>query len=191
MTAEKALKTLQEGNSRYIASRSTHPDQSAARRREIATGQHPFAVVLGCADSRVPPEVIFDQGLGDLFTVRVAGNIASAEVLGSIEYAVEHLHVPLVVVLGHEKCGAVAATAHHESGFFHVSSLVRVIEPAVEEAKTQPGDLIHNAVACNIRNGVRTISSATPELKKLIEEGKLRVIGADYDLESGRVELLK
>lgn len=108
---EKGLAALVEGNRRYQAQRLTHPHQNAARRAALAAGQHPFAAVLSCADSRVPPEIVFDQGLGDLFVVRVAGNITDDVVLGSLEYAVEHLHVPLVVVLGHYKCGAVTVPA--------------------------------------------------------------------------------
>jgi carbonic anhydrase len=191
LSPDEALKNLLDGNARYVASKSVHPDQTTKRRTEVAAGQHPFAVILGCADSRVPPELIFDQGLGDLFVIRVAGNVASAEVLGSVEYAVEHLGVPVVMVLGHEKCGAVKATAEHEDGDVHVASLVKAIEPAVHEARQQKGDLVHNAVACNVKNAARTIAAATPTLKSLIAAGKLKVIGADYDLATGKVDLLK
>jgi carbonic anhydrase len=191
ITPDQALKNLFDGNARYVTNKAIHPDQTTARRIEVVAGQHPFAVVLGCADSRVPPELIFDQGLGDLFVLRVAGNIASPEILGSIEYAVEHLGIPLVMVLGHEKCGAVKATADHAHGDIHVGTLVKAIEPAVQEARLQKGDLIHNAVACNVKRGVRIIQTATPELKKLIAAGKLKVIGADYDLATGKVELVK
>jgi carbonic anhydrase len=191
VTPDQALKNLFDGNARYVLSRAIHPDQTTARRIEVAAGQHPFAVILGCADSRVPPELIFDQGLGDLFVVRVAGNIASPEILGSIEYAVEHLGIPLVMVLGHEKCGAVKATADHERGDVHVGTLVKAIEPAVEEARKQKGDLIHNAVACNVRRAVQIIRTATPTMKGLVAAGKLKVIGADYDLATGKVDLVR
>jgi carbonic anhydrase len=191
LSPDAALKNLLDGNDRYVASKAVHPDQTTKRRVEVAAGQHPFAVVLGCADSRVPPELIFDQGLGDLFVIRVAGNVASPEVLGSVEYAVEHLGVPVVMVLGHEKCGAVKATAEHEHGDIHVAALVKAIEPAVHEAQQQKGDLIHNAVACNVKNAARTIATATPTLKNLIASGKLQVVGADYDLATGKVDLLK
>ena len=107
---DAALARLLEGNARYVESRAARPDQTPERRAEVATVQHPFALVLGCADSRVPPEIVFDQGLGDLFVIRVAGNVLDDQVLASIEYGVEHLHIPLVIVLGHERCGAVVAT---------------------------------------------------------------------------------
>jgi carbonic anhydrase len=191
VSPDQALKNLMDGNARFVASKTVHPDQSTARRIEVVAGQHPFAAILGCADSRVPPELIFDQGLGDLFVVRVAGNVATAEVLGSIEYAVEHLGIPIVMVLGHENCGAIKATADHEHGDIHVNSLVKAIQPAVNEARLQKGDLIHNAVACNVKRTVGAIRVATPTLKKLIASGKLKVVAADYDLATGRVELLK
>src|SRR4051795_13565486 len=127
LPADRALARLLEGNGRYARHKEQHPDETLARRKELETGQHPFAVILSCADSRVPPELVFDQGLGDLFVIRVAGNIADDDVLGSIEYAVEHLHTKLILVLGHEKCGAVSAAVegNHDPG--HLESLLSAI----------------------------------------------------------------
>lgn len=189
--ADRALQMLVEGNQRYVTNRLSHPDQTAARRTLVAAAQHPFAVILGCADSRVPPEVIFDQGLGDIFVVRVAGNVTSAEVLGSVEYAIEHLDTSLVVVLGHEKCGAVQAAASGGRAEGHIAALMHDIEPAVKEARSQKGDLVHNAVICNVKNSVHAIATALPDIKKRIAQGRLKVVGADYDLQSGRVEFLE
>ena len=136
---EKALAALIEGNRRYQAQHVTHPHQNAARRAELAAGQHPIAAVLSCADSRVPPEIVFDQGLGDLFVVRVAGNITDDVVLGSLEYAVEHLGVPLVVVLGHYKCGAIQAAVEGGTPHDHVASLVAALKPSVEAVRPEGG----------------------------------------------------
>ncbi len=132
----EALARLKAGNQRFVASKLEHPRQTAKRRTELATSQHPFAVVLGCADSRTAPELVFDQGLGDVFVVRVAGNVLNDETLGSIEYAVDHLGAQLIVVLGHERCGAIEAAretiAAKEEAPGHIQSLVKAIAPAVE-----------------------------------------------------------
>lgn len=188
--ADAAWQKLKEGNIRYAACQLTHPHQKAARREEVARGQRPFAVVLACADSRVGPEVVFDQGLGDLFVVRVAGNIVDNAGLGSIEYAVEHLGVSLVVVLGHEKCGAVAAAvgAGHAPG--HVHTIVKALEPAVAASKSQGGDSVDNAVRSNVQLVTRQIAGAVPILSERAKSGKLKVLGARYDLDTGLVELV-
>jgi carbonic anhydrase len=133
--ADKTLAKLMDGNRRYARHKEQHPDESLARRKELQSDQHPFAVVLSCSDSRVPPELIFDQGLGDLFVIRVAGNIASDDELGSIEYSVEHLHTKLVMVLGHEKCGAITAAVEGSNEAGHLKSLVAAIQPSVEETR--------------------------------------------------------
>jgi len=188
---EEALQRLAEGNARYVESKSLHPNQGNKRRTEVLAGQSPFAVVLGCSDSRVPPEIIFDTGIGDLFVIRVAGNIADDAVLGSIEYAAEHLGVDLVVVLGHQKCGAVqAAVAGGEPNGF-VGSVLRALRPAVDEAKSKPGDAVDNTVRVNVAQIVAAVQASKPVLSHLSAEGKLRVVGAYYSLETGKVEILE
>jgi carbonic anhydrase len=146
--------------------------------------------VLGCADSRVPPEIIFDQGLGDLFVVRVAGNVVDVMVLGSIEYAAVHLEVKLVVVLGHSQCGAVTATALGDGLEGHLPSLARAIQPAVDEASAMDGDLLDNAVKHHASMMATQLRASQPVLAALVESGKLRIVAAHYDLASGVVKLL-
>jgi carbonic anhydrase len=188
--ADDVLRELKAGNDHHVAKRYEHPHQTAARQRELADGQHPHATVLSCADSRVAPEIILDQGLGDLFDVRVAGNVASDAELASIEYAAEHLHTPVVVVMGHQKCGAVTAAAEGGTAAGHLPSLLALIRPAVDAAKGRPGDLIDNAVHINVENVVRQIRESTPVLKELVEHGELTVVGAVYSLDTGKVEWL-
>src|SRR5215831_2892258 len=149
-SAEAVLRELKAGNDHHVAKRYQHPHQSAARQRELAASQSPHAIILSCADSRVAPEIILDQGLGDLFDVRVAGNVAGDAELASIEYAALHLHTPLLVVMGHQKCGAVTAAAEAGEAEGHMPSLVALIRPAVERARSEPGDLIDNAVRINV-----------------------------------------
>lgn len=187
---EDALKTLMEGNRRYVSAKATHPGQTAQRRTAIAGAQSPFAVVMGCSDSRVPPEVLFDQGLGDLFVVRTAGHVLDDAELGSLEYAAEHLDVHLIVVLGHERCGAVAAAVKGLELTGHVESLVKAIKPAVEASKGMPGDPLDNAVRANVALVTRALKSSRPLLGDLVKEGKLRIVGARYDLDSGVVEII-
>lgn len=191
VTHAQAMQRLIEGNARFVAGAMTHPQQTPAVRTELAKGQAPFAVILGCADSRTSPEVLFDQGLGDLFVARVAGNVIDDHVIGSIEYAVEHLHAPLIVVLGHSKCGAVVAAREvvasdgHAEG--HIESLVQAIRPAVEQTIGEDAEATCKA---NVHNVARALSESKPILHHMLEEGKIKVIGAYYDLESGRVVLL-
>ena len=188
--AADVLRELKAGNDHHVAKRYQHPHQSAARQREIAATQHPHATILSCADSRVVPEIIFDQGLGDLFDVRVAGNVASDSELASIEYAAEHLHTPLVVVMGHQKCGAVTAAADGGAAAGHLPSLIALIRPAIDAARSRPGDLIDNAVRINVENVVRQVRESTPVLSALVAHGELTVVGAVYSLDTGKVEWL-
>ena len=189
-SADAVLRELKVGNDHHVAKRYQHPHQNAARQRELAGGQHPHAIVLSCADSRVAPEIILDQGLGDLFDVRVAGNVASDIELASIEYAAEHLHTPVLVVMGHQKCGAVTAAAAPGEAEGHLPSLLALIRPAIESAKGRPGDLIENAVHFNVENVVRQVRESTPVLSGLVTRGTLTVVGAVYSLDTGRVEWL-
>jgi carbonic anhydrase len=191
VTADQALARLMEGNKRYAQDKEQHPDETLARRKELQVGQHPIAVILSCADSRVPPELVFDQGLGDLFVVRVAGNITDDDDLGSIEYAVEHLHTKLILVLGHEKCGAVSAAVESANESGRLKSLLSAIQPAVEETRDLPGDKIHNCVIANARRAARQIRESDPVLKELIRKEEAKVVAADYALDSGIVTLLE
>ncbi len=189
-SADQSLRILQEGNERYVAARLSHPNQNAARRTEVAAGQHPIAAVLSCADSRVPPELIFDRGLGDLFVVRVAGNIADDAILGSLEYAAEHLHVPLIVVLGHQKCGAVSAAVAGGRTKTHIDSLIDAINPAVAAVKGKSGDVLDNAVRANVLRVTEQLKSDPSILAGEVREGKLKIVGGVYSLETGKITLL-
>lgn len=188
---DAVLKQLKAGNARFVAGKSVHPDGSVARRGTLTKGQAPKAVILGCSDSRVPPELVFDEGLGDLFVIRVAGNVADPVNLGSVEYAAEHLGTGVVVVLGHHACGAVKATA--ESGGKaegNIGAIVAEIAPAVEQAKASPGKegLLDDSSHANARRAAAALTERSPVLAKLVEEGKLKIAVAVYDLASGKVE---
>jgi carbonic anhydrase len=190
VSADAALAELKAGNAHHVAHRYTHPHQTLERQRELASGQHPHAQVLSCADSRVPPEVVFDQGLGDLFVVRVAGNVATDSELGSLEYGALHLHVPLLVVLGHQHCGAVTAAVEGGEAEGHIASLVTLIRPAVEATKGMPGDPVDNAVKANVQMTVKKLRSS-PIFAELIAGGKLKIVGAVYSLDTGKVTWLE
>ena len=186
----KALQMLMEGNQRFVSEKMTHPDQTAARREAVAKGQAPFAIILTCSDSRVAPELYFDQGLGDLFVIRDAGNVINPHVLGSMEYAVEHLHAPLIVVVGHERCGAVAAAVAGGHAEGNVGAIVESIAPAVEAAKGQKGDKVDNTVTTHAQMTAASLAVESKVLAKAIEDGRLLVYSGRYDLDSGRVEFL-
>lgn len=194
ITGDQAFKKLMDGNARFVSGNITHPNQSAERRAETVSAQHPFAIVVGCSDSRVPPEIIFDQGIGDLFVVRTAGEVMDGASIGSIEYAVEHLNVPLVVVLGHDSCGAVKAAVDGGEAPGHIGSLVEAIKPAVDEAKNETknnNETLSIAIDNNIKNVVNDLNSSEPILSEYVKEGKLKIIGARYHLESGKVDLVE
>ena len=188
MSADAALAKLKEGNARFVGSKVSQSKPTAARRAETAQAQHPFAIILGCADSRTPPEIVFDQNIGDLFVVRNAGNLVDDQVLGSIEYAVEHLGARLIVVLGHERCGAVIAALASDSAPGHVQSVVRDIQPAVQAVKGKPGDATQLAVAENARLMAEKIRKDA-NLGDLAKD--VQIIFAVYDLDSGKVEWVK
>ncbi len=192
-TGEKVSKTeslerLKAGNARYVSGSLTHPHQDIGRRTKLAGGQSPFAIVLGCADSRTSPELVFDQGLGDLFVVRVAGNMANDQNIGSIEYSVEHLNSRLIVVLGHERCGAVKASreilASGGKAPGHIGSLIDAIKPAVESTKNAD---MEETVKANVKNVVKQLRESGPILKEMVDKGELGVVGAYYDLDTGAV----
>jgi carbonic anhydrase len=188
-----ALQRLMEGNARYAEGRMKRHDflaDSPAR----ALGQNPFAGILGCADSRVGPDYVFDSSRGELFICHIAGNFADANSVASFEYAVAVLDMPLILVLGHTNCGAVdAAVKAGKDGketSDHIPSLIRALWPAVKTAQDQPGDLLDNAVRQNVILNVDRLKSAGPILSKAVQEGKLKVVGGIYSLETGRVTLV-
>jgi carbonic anhydrase len=191
VTSDAAIQRLKNGNQRFVEGRATHERQQAARRATIAKGQSPFAIIVCCSDSRVPPEIVFDQGLGDVFVVRTAGNVVDDVGLGSIEYAVEHLGTRLIVVLGHDHCGAVSAAVSGGEAPGHVQAVVNAIRPAVERTRAQPGDAVANAVRANVVATVEKLRTAAPILPDRIKAGKLAVVGARYDLDDGHVEFFK
>jgi len=198
-TALEALARLRDGNRRFVAGvRSLDTLTSQTRRSEFVAGQNPFAVILGCSDSRVPVELVFDQGLGDLFVIRVAGNIVAASQIGSVEFAAAQFGTPLVVVLGHTRCGAVQATLDElqrptENQSRNLRSIVDRIRPAVEglletELSRDRDALARQAVRANVRVSTNFLRHGSPILEELIEHDKLLVVGAEYALETGRVE---
>ena len=187
ISAEQAWQLLKEGNNRFAADRSEHKDLSQKRRQELVKGQHPIAVVLACADSRTPPELIFNQGLGDIFVLRVAGNIADPFVLGSMEYAVEHLHTPLAVVLGHEECGAVAAALNAEIPGGNLRTVINNVYIG-KQLPLQPDAALSAAVKNNVLHQAELITNRSYVLKKAVDEKKLKIVSGVYHLDSGKVE---
>jgi len=165
-----------------------HPKQNSVRRQELVAGQRPFAAILGCSDYRVPPEQVFDQGLGDLFVTRVAGGVPGVEVIGSLEYGVEHLGMALIVVLGHSNCGALASAVNAEHAPGDMGALLQALAPAVEKSRDRAGDPVENAVREHIAMTVARLRSSEPVLARLVREGRLRIVGGYYDLRSGVVE---
>ncbi len=193
--SKNPLELLIEGNKRFKENHPIHPDQTLERLRELKKGQHPFAVVISCSDSRVPPELIFDQGLGDLFVVRNAGNIISDYEFGSIEYAVEHLETKLIVVLGHTNCGAIDAFIKHKNDHVHnhIQSIINYIKSEPEEAEldVKATNYYEMAVIANVKHGVHVIEKSEPVLREYIQSGKIQVVGMLYDINTGSVEILE
>lgn len=194
MTSEEALLLLEEGNERFLNDEPAEKEIDSARRMELLDGQKPFAVIVTCSDSRVPPEIVFDQALGELFVIRVAGNVIDPVALGSIEYAVEHLGSPLVVVLGHQKCGAVTAAVEGEAAAGSIGSIVELIAPAVEAAEAlgveEEEELLDEAIILNVENSMAAIETS-PLIEEAIASGKLEILGAKYFLSTGKVEWLE
>ena len=190
LTGDQAMERLIAGNKRYVMSKQTHPHQGPARRAELCGGQNPFAVILGCSDSRIPPELIFDQGLGDLFVVRVAGNIIDDMVLGSIEYAALHLRTPLIMVLGHSRCGAIGATVAGNDLEGHLPSLASAIQPALDSMQGRAGDLVDNTAKANAKMVSEQLRQSTPVLSELVLKSNLKVVATYYDLQTVEVEIL-
>ncbi|NMB83422.1 MAG: carbonic anhydrase [Ignavibacteria bacterium] len=191
LSADEALKKLMEGNNRFVEFKQNHPHQNKARLEEVASTQKPFAIIVGCSDSRVPPEIIFDQGMGDLFIIRNAGNVIDDFAMASIEYAVEHLGVRLIVVLGHERCGAVDATIKGGKLPGHLNRLTDEIKPAIQSAKRVTGDLLTNVIYSNTKRIALQINSSEELLKEFVEHKGLKVIPAYYDLDTGKAEVFE
>ncbi len=189
LSPDTALQKLMAGNQRFVTHQLQHPDQSETRLHDVAQAQHPFATVLCCADSRVPVEILFDQGIGDIFDVRVAGNIATPAVVGSVEYAVALLGTPVLMVLGHERCGAVTAAVQKEPLPGDIGTFVEAILPAVERVKDQSGDPVENAVLANVTYQIEQLQKS-PLLAERLESGQFKIVGGRYDLDSGKVTLI-
>ncbi len=189
ISAEQALHLLLEGNQRFVAGKLEHPNQTPARRAELAKGQHPFAAVLACSDSRTPPEIIFDRGLGDIFTARVAGNSADQLVIESLDYSVKHLGVRVVMVLGHRRCGAVTAAVESYDNE-NVGPMLKELYPAVRASRGMPGDPVENAVRENVKLVMKKLA-ASQELSAMVKSGELKIVGGIYDLDTGTIEMLK
>jgi carbonic anhydrase len=191
VSPEEAISKLKEGNDRFASGKLQHPRQTTERRRELPSDQYPFAIVISCSDSRVPSEIVFDQGLGDLFICRVAGHVINNEIFGSVEYAVEYLGVRLILVLGHEHCGAVQAAretvAAKGKALGHIESLVAAMKPAVDATAN---DDLEATVKANIRHVVNALRSSTPVLKGKVDSGEVQVIGGYYNLDTGSVSFL-
>ncbi len=186
----EALTRLMRGNARFAADRASRPRATGERRAELEAGQNPYAVILTCGDSRVSPTLLFDQGLGDLFVLRVAGNVEGDSVIASIEYAVVYLGVRLVMVLGHSGCGAVAATVEGQSGG-HIEALAGRIRPAVERATHLAGPLIDNAIRENAKGVAERLRHDPPILCEVCASGQVEIVPAYYALKNGAVTLLE
>ncbi|HMD01902.1 MAG TPA: carbonic anhydrase [Candidatus Baltobacteraceae bacterium] len=193
-SAAEALTRLTAGNQRFVNGSDTHHLDAEAHRLITAGGQQPFAMLLSCSDSRVPPEIVFDQGIGALFVARVAGNYASPGAIGSFEYAIDHFQPPLIVVLGHEACGAIVATIGaikaHQTVPGDLGKIVEAIEPAVIAAQSESGNAVQNAIRENVRLTIGNLKKNSSLIAAESAAGKLKIVGAEYALATGRVEIL-
>jgi carbonic anhydrase len=190
VSPDAAIKRLVEGNQRFVEGKRLNPNQSRLRLQETAVGQYPFAAILGCSDSRVPAEIVFDQGLGDLFVVRLAGNIAAQEAIGSLEFATAVLGAQTIVVLGHARCGAVSAAVKGDPLPGRIGIFVEDIKPAVESIRKKTGNIEENAIIANVQYQVARLAESSTILANLIKEGKLKIVGGHYDLAKGKITLL-
>jgi carbonic anhydrase len=190
---DEALSRLLNGDKRFVSGKSEEPHGAALieRRHALAKDQKPFAVIVSCSDSRVPPELIFDVSLGDIFVVRTAGEVVDKVELGSIEYAIEHLGTHLIAVLGHQHCGAVSAAVSGATDTGDIPDVLKAILPAVEETKGQSGDPIDNAVRANARDIAKRLQTTGPIIAPRVQSGEVKVVAAYYSLDTGQIELLK
>ena len=189
--SDQALARLIEGNQRFVTGHLAHPNENPDHRLALVKGQNPSVALLTCADSRIPPNIVFDQGLGDLFVIRVAGNIVDNVVLGSLEYAAVELQVPLIMVLGHTNCGAVQAAVKGGNLPGHLPDITCAIHPAVESVKNEPGDLLDNAIRANAKLVAEQLRNDDPTLSSRVESGQLKIVAAYYHLATGRIEVLQ
>lgn len=195
VSAQEALARLRAGNARFAGGQPKHTHEGRSWRTQLTVGQHPFATILGCSDSRVPTELVFDQGFGDLFVIRVAGNVIAPDVIGSIEYAALHLGTPLLVVLGHESCGAVTAALEAKAGKGsepeRIRALLQMIEPGIGEVdpKVPQQEQVRRAVEANVRWSLEQLR-ALPEARTLLSESQIHLAGGVYELQTGRVRWL-
>lgn len=195
-TADEALQTLKEGNKRFVENSRVYSHQDEATRTLTnEKGQHPFATIIGCSDSRVPIEHVFDVGIGDVFIIRVAGNVVDIDEAGSIEYGVDHLHTPLFVVFGHSSCGAVTAVVQDAELHGNIPKLVDNITPAVNKAKEKHGDefsnvLLESAIENNVWQSIEDLLKISPISAELVKEGELKIVGAVYHMDDGHVQWL-
>lgn len=194
-TADEVLDLLTKGNERYAHEKSTYPHSNSARRDEVFSGQHPLATIISCSDSRVPPELLFDQGIGDLFIIRVIGNIGGADETGSAEYGVEHLGTPLLIVEGHTSCGAVNAAVTHAEVHGSIPPLLAHIKPAIltaqrEHPNLHGADLVPEAIKANVFHSIEELFKRSEIIRSRTRLGKLKVVGAIYDIKSGQVAWL-
>lgn len=187
---EDALEKLIAGNKRFSEGKSTHKKWEEEARQNKSVSQAPFAIILGCSDSRTPPEILFDQGLGDLFVVRVAGNVVGDIELASIEYGVAHLHSTLIVVLGHQGCGAVTAALQGPSAQSDLHEIYPLIESAITECKQAGTEELVDVIKCNVRHSMQTLKSASA-LVPFLDKKKLKIVGGYYDFQTGKVTLVR
>lgn len=196
MPPDDAMKLLKDGNARYVAGQPLRANQGPDRRAEtVKGGQHPIATIIGCSDSRAPLEIIFDQGVGDIFVIRVAGNLAGPDELGTVEYGVGHLGTPVLLVLGHTACGAVTAAVQNAKVHGHISGLINQIKPAVAKAKSwsptaQGDDLLNKAIKANVWVTMENILRKSHEVNDRVKKGRLLLVGGIYDLTTGSVAWL-
>jgi carbonic anhydrase len=198
VTADDALKDLMDGNARFAKGEAASPRRTPADFRAVSEAQYPIAIVVSCADSRVSPDILFDSGVGELFVIRVAGNVvhgAGVTVKGSIEYAIAELNVPLIVVLGHTNCGAVKAAVKHiddkDSLPGSINGLVELIKPVVSKVQGQSGEIYENVTRANVAAGVEKLKNLQPILAPRVQSGSVKVVGGVYDLQTGVVKLLE
>jgi carbonic anhydrase len=189
-SSDESFNRLMDGNRRFMAQKSEYPHQSLQRLQDVAYAQYPFATILSCADSRVPAEIVFDAGIGDLFDVRVAGNIITPEVLGSLEYAVLQLNTPLIMVMGHERCGAITAAVKGGVLPGSVGTLVAAINPAIAHGEGVSDEVIEKAVVANVDYQRNVLQRNSPLIAERVLKNQLKIVGARYDLDSGEVKIL-
>jgi len=192
---DESLQKLMDGNKRYVEEKLAGKDLGDNKRKELLKGQKPFAIVITCSDSRVPPELLFDQGLGDIFVIRVAGNVVDPIALGSIEYGAEHLNSPLLFILGHSNCGAVKATLEAKGKpEGNIGAIVKKIKPAADAAKKKGGSedvILETAIHENVKNVYKDIMSKSEIIDHLAKEGKLKIVAGEYSLATGKVEAIE